>query len=144
MSYLYAATSQKATAVTNSLVCNFTGPNEKNLILSKGNHLEVHILKDEKLLPLLDTSLFARIKSMDFYRPHGYLQDVIFILTERKSFLVLSYDASNKRIVTRATGCMKDRVGHEFDGGMKSFIEPDNRAIAMMLYGGQIKVRGSS
>ena len=43
MSYTYVVTSQKPTAVKFAKVCQFTGPNDKNLIIAKGNRIEVYI-----------------------------------------------------------------------------------------------------
>jgi hypothetical protein len=43
MSYTYVVTSQKPTAVKFAKVCQFTGPHDKNLIIAKGNRIEVYI-----------------------------------------------------------------------------------------------------
>lgn len=140
MSYNYVVNSQKPTAVHHTIVCNFTSTTDRNLIIAKGNHLEVQTLSNGGLLPILDVALFGKITALDFYRPANSTQDVLFLLTEKKHFSIIEYNSGTKKLVTRATGNVKDRVGRDIDGGQRGFIDPDNRMIAMLLYDGLIKV----
>jgi DNA damage-binding protein 1 len=140
MSYSYVVNSQKPTAVHHTVVCSFTSPSDTNLIIAKGNHLEVQTLKEDCLAPVLDVALFGKITALDFYRPANSTQDVIFILTEKKNFSVIGYDTINKKLITRAIGNVKDRVGRDIETGQRGFIDPDHRMIAMLLYDGLLKV----
>jgi len=140
MSYSYIVNSQKPTAVNYTAVCNFTSPLDTNLIIAKGNHLEIQTLKEDGLAPILDVALFGKITALDFYRPANCSQDVIFVLVEKKHFSVIGYDTEKKALVTRATGNLKDRVGRESGHGYRGFIDPDNRMIAMFLYDGLLKI----
>jgi DNA damage-binding protein 1 len=140
MSYSYIVNSQKPTAVQHTVVCSFTSPLETNLILARGNHLEIQTLKEDGLAPILDVALFGKITSLDFYRPVNSNQDVLFILTEKKHYSVIGYDSLNKKLVTRALGNVKDRVGRDIETGQRAFIDPDSRMIAMLLYDGLLKV----
>jgi DNA damage-binding protein 1 len=140
MSYSYVVNSQKPTAVHHAVVCSFTSPLDTNLIIAKGNHLEIQTLKEDGLAPVLDVALFGRITALDFYRPANSTQDVIFILTEKKNFSVIGYDTINKKLITRAIGNVKDRVGRDIETGQRGFIDPDHRMIAMLLYDGLLKV----
>lgn len=142
MSYSYIVNSQKPTAVNHTVVCNFTSPLDTNLIIAKGNHLEIQTLKEDGLAPILDVALFGKITALDFYRPANCSQDVIFVLVEKKQFSVIGYDTEKKALVTRANGNLKDRIGRESGSGYRGFIDPDNRMIAMFLYDGLLKVRG--
>jgi DNA damage-binding protein 1 len=94
------------------------------------------------LLPYV--ALFGRITALDFYRPANSTQDVIFILTEKKNFSVIGYDTINKKLITRAIGNVKDRVGRDIETGQRGFIDPDHRMIAMLLYDGLLKVTNLS
>ncbi len=141
MVYSYVVTSQKSTAVNLSIVCHFISENDSNLIIAKGHHLEVHTLREDGLIAELDVAMYGNIISMEAYRPHALLQDVLFILTDKKHFCVLGYDALNKKVITRAVGSVKDRVGRESQSGQRGFIDPDNRMIGMLLYENCIKVR---
>jgi DNA damage-binding protein 1 len=140
MSYLYAVTSQKATAVNFSVVCNFCSPNEKNLILAKNNHLEIYNLKENGLALITDVTLFGSIKALEFYRPTGVSQDVLFVLTERKKIAILAYDSVQKKIITKSMGNVKDRIGRDAEMGQRGFIDPEGKMIGMILYDGLLKV----
>lgn len=140
MSYLYAVTSQKSTAVNFSVVCSFTNANEKNLILAKGNHLEVYAIKEDGLALITDVSLFGSIKALESYRPALTNQDVLFVLTERKKIAVLAYDSAQRKIVTKSMGNVKDRIGRDSEMGQRGFIDPEGRLIGMILYDGLLKV----
>lgn len=140
MSYLYAATSLKSTAVNYSVVCNFTSPTDTNLIVAKGNQLEIHILKEDGLSLVLETPLFGRIRSLDYYRPANSAQDVLFVLIERKKFCLLSYDAEEQKIVVRSVANVRERIGRDSELGQRGFLDPDGRMIGLMLYDGLLKV----
>ena len=68
MSCNYVVTAYKATAVSNSLTGNFTGPGDLNLIESKGNSLVVNLVTPEGLKPLVDVSINGRITIMQLFR----------------------------------------------------------------------------
>lgn len=139
-SYSYVVTSQRSTTVNQSVVCSFTAPGSKNLILAKGNYLLVYHVHEDSLELALETPLFGRIKCLDYYRPHNHETDVLFLLTERKSFCVLGYDPAARKLVTRAVGNVRDRAGRDVEFGQRGIIDPNYRMIGMMLYEGQLKV----
>lgn len=138
--FSYVVTSQKSTAVQNSVICNFTGPNDRNLIIGRGNHLEVHTLRDNGLCAEQDLYLFGKISALEFYRPSSMNQDVLFVLTERKYFCILGYDEVSRKVVSRATGNIKDRVGRELESGIKAIVDPEYRVIGAVLYEGLLKI----
>jgi DNA damage-binding protein 1 len=144
MAYSYVVTSQKPTAVFHSLVCSFTSSVDRNLVIARGNHIEIHTFREDGLSAEFDVPLFGKIASLDSYRPHNLDQDLIFILTEKKHFCILGYDAATKKLVTRASGNVKDRVGRDIESGQRAFIDPDNRVIGMLLYEGLLKVSHSN
>jgi DNA damage-binding protein 1 len=87
-----------------------------------------------------EVPIFGRIVSLSHYRPHGSAQDVLYILTAKKFFCVLGYDAASGRITSRATGNLRDRVGRDSPHGPRGFLDPDGRMIAMILYDRTLKV----
>eukprot|EP01038_Epipyxis_sp_PR26KG_P006417 gene6417-8834_t len=148
-SYYYVVTSQKSTAVSHSIVCQLLNPiesgtmntaNERHLILAKGNHLEIFLLELSGPSLLLDSVVFGSIKCLDYFRPHGSTHDLLFILTERKIFSILEYDAINNRLITKSVGNLKEKFGKDVELGQTLFIDPDNKVIGMQLYEGQIKI----
>jgi len=138
--YYYCATSQKSTSIWHSIVCSFTGPNDRNFVLAKGNHLEVHLLCEDSIVPIVDAPLFGKISTIDCYRHQGENVDSLFLLLESKHFFVLKWDPVNKKLVAKATGNVRDRVGRDFESGHISLIDPQYRLIAMILSEGMIKI----
>jgi len=138
--HFYCVTSQKSTSIWHSIVCSFTGANDKNFVLAKGNHLEVHLLAEDCILPVVDVPLFGKITSIDCYRHQGESVDSIFLLLESKHFCVLKWDPVNLKLVTKATGNVRDRVGRDFESGQLTVVDPSNRMIAMILSEGMIKI----
>lgn len=118
--YNYVVTAQKSTLVSHSLVGKFTSPTDLNLIIAKGSRLEVHTSTPDGLEPVLETSLNGTIEAMKLVRPkvwncelqycsvlsvvQGNKQDSIAIITTRKQFCTLSYDAERGALVTEMAG----------------------------------------
>jgi DNA damage-binding protein 1 len=140
MAYTYIASTHKSTAVNHSILCNFTSPEDINLILIKNNYIEVKLVTPDGLQNVLTSSIYGRITALDFYRPANSQQDVLFLLTEQKQFCILGYDAISKVIISRAKGNVCDKVGKDISGDCKGMIDPEYRAIAMHLYDGHLKV----
>ena len=148
MAHFYAVTSQKATAVTCATKCSFIDPDEVNLVVAKGNRLEVYSLissegTSKSLLMNLEIQLFGRVVSIHAYTPQSSKVDsntqVIFVLTEHHYFCVLGYDPIAKKAVKRASGDLKSTIGQRATIP-KSAIDPATRMIAMHLYDGHIKI----
>lgn len=143
--YSYVVTSQKPTAVQHAVMCSFTSPGARNLIIGRGNHLEIKTFNSEtnELSVELEVSLNGVIASLNPFRMGDSTQDVLFVLTDHKHICILSYDAQSKRLVTKATGNCKDRIGRELECGVTAVVDPENRYICLMLYEGLLKVKYS-
>jgi hypothetical protein len=140
MPFLYVATSQKPTSVTLSVECNFTDPSFHNVVVARGNSLEILILKQGALHLLKAVSLFGRIVCIEPYRLPGSSQDLLFILTQKKHYCILEWDNATSSPKSKAAGNLKDRFGKDCDSGYKAFIDPDLRMIGISVYEGQLKV----
>jgi hypothetical protein len=113
MAYLYVSTTQKPTAVTTSILSNFTSISDKNLLIARGQYLEIHTLESNGIVPEKTLLINGRITSLKTIRLAGQLQDFIFVLTAKKHFTVLGWDNVNKKPIAKATGNLKDRNGKE-------------------------------
>lgn len=140
MSHLYVVNSHKSTAVHHSVKCAFIGPNEKNLILAKCNILEFYALREDGLQLLHTVPVFGRVVGLEPYRSTGADVDSLFVLTDRKKFFVLAFDAASEKIVTRTVGNAKERKGRDAEMGQRAFMDPDNRIVGLQLYDSSIKV----
>ena len=74
MSCNYAVVAYKPTAVTAVLTGNFTGENELNLILVKGNNLVVNVVTTEGLRAVVDVNISGRISLAKLMRPKVSLE----------------------------------------------------------------------
>lgn len=104
MSQQYVATAKKATAVSKSLVCHFTGADDLNLVIAKGARLEIRDITPEGLQHRLDVPLYGAIATMEAYRLPEEGSDRMFILTERYQFCVIQYDGARQV-------CERDKEG---------------------------------
>ena len=50
------------------------------------------------------------------------------------------WDENLKKIITRATGSVKDKVTRDLEGGQRAIIDPTSKMIAMLLAEGLLKV----
>lgn len=142
MLYNYVVTAQKPTSVTMSLTCNFTAPNETNLIMCKNTRVEIHTLTPEGLQPVLDVCIYGRIASVEKFRPSEQETDWLFLSTEKCDFCVLSFDRNTGEIVTQANGTAQDRIGRPAEHAQMGIIDPKGRIIGMHLYTGLFKIVG--
>lgn len=140
MTHNYVVTSHKPSEVTRSVVAGFTGPDDVNLIIAKGNRLIIELVGTEGLQGIHEFPLYGRIAALEAYHLRGESQDCLFVLTERCDFCVLQYDSKNKEIRTRAVGYVGDRIGRAPDNGKLCFMDPQNRVIGLYLYEGLLKV----
>ncbi|XP_031500678.1 DNA damage-binding protein 1 [Nymphaea colorata] len=136
----YVVTAHKPTNVTHSCVGNFTSPQELNLIIAKCTRVEIHLLTPQGLQPMLDVPIYGRIATLELFHPHGEVQDLLFIATERYKFCVLQWDPETSELITRAMGDVSDRIGRPTDNGQIGIIDPDCRLIGLHLYDGLFKV----
>ena len=138
--YNYVVTAHKPSAVHLSLTANFTGPKDKNLIVTKSNRLVIYLLTPDCLQPILDTSVYGRIACIEVIRSPGADRDSLCLLTERLKFCVLDYDSGSGELLTKALGDVTDAVGRMIDSGPIMHIDPDRRLIGLHLYDGFFKV----
>ncbi|RKO94037.1 mono-functional DNA-alkylating methyl methanesulfonate N-term-domain-containing protein [Blyttiomyces helicus] len=142
----YIVSARKPDSVTLTAKGNFTGPDDLNLIVAKGTHFEIHILVEDDgdsqytLRLMMDVPVYGRIASMILYRPPGRHTDLLFVSTERYKFFVLSFNPDTEKLVTQATGDLRDRTGRAAEIGQIAIPDPEARVIGMHMYQGLFKV----
>lgn len=149
MTNLYVVNSQKPTAVSHSISCNFSGKGEKDLILAKGNILEFYTFTNGKLELLLEAPVFGEILSLlsvpskpvkKFSEEKNQEKDFVFVLLSRK-FCLLEYDQDLNIVKTRSIGSLKDIEMKELESGYLALIDPSASVICTKVYSGVLKVR---
>ena len=140
MDYSYSVSTIQSTIVNFSLSCRLFSAEILNLILIKGNILEIYSLTKNGLILIYQSNFFGSILSLEKYSSGDFQFDLIFILTEKKNFCIFSYNNEINSLILRAKGNVKDQVGKPLEQGVKGMIDPDNKVIGMMLYDGLFKV----
>eukprot|EP01043_Picozoa_sp_COSAG02_P009327 COSAG02_NODE_314_length_24915_cov_18.575596_27_plen_1109_part_00 len=140
MAYNYVVTAQPPTAVFRSLVGNFTGAADLNLIVAHSTRIELFLLTPEGLVAVSDVGIYGRVATMELIRLPGEDQDSLFISTERHWFCLLGWDPEAKVLTTRANGDLADRIGRKREDGQVALVDPGLRLVGMQLYDGLFKV----
>ncbi|KAJ1492461.1 hypothetical protein T484DRAFT_1771122 [Baffinella frigidus] len=128
--YNYVVTAHKPSNVHLSVTGNFTSADETNLIVAKCNRLVIYDLTPEGLQPVLDTTIYGRIATIELLRIPGADKDLLYFTTERWKvkerwkFSVLEYDAATGEIVTKFMGDVQDRIGKPVDSGQDRIGKP--------------------
>jgi DNA damage-binding protein 1 len=114
--------------------------NEKNLLVAKSNILEVYVFQEDGLKLLHSLTIFGRIAGLESFQSTDCSTASVFVLTDRKKFCILSYDAESQKVVTRAVGNVKERKGRDAEMGQRAFMDPDFRVAGLQLYDSTIKI----
>ncbi|CAO3669575.1 unnamed protein product [Rhizopus stolonifer] len=105
MSYhKYVVTAQKPTATQFSVKGSFTCSEETNLILGKGNRIEVYTLTPNGLKPTIEFSIYGMIVALELFKPQNQHKASLILITARHKYCILSYDSLQQQIVTEGTG----------------------------------------
>lgn len=134
----YVVTAHKQSAVTHSVVGQFTSPDDLNLIVTKSSRVEVNLSTDVGLKPITEFNVYGKIAVIEVFRYKNEKKDCIFILTESCYACILEY--VDGKIITRAYGDMRDKNYSVSQSGMHACIDPEARCIALRLYDGVLKV----
>lgn len=89
----YIVSAQKATVVTHAVVCNFTGPNDLNLVLAKTNRLELMVVTPDGLKSYREVPVFGRIAAVKAFRVKNEVRTLVLydgLLLFRVSYTAFS------------------------------------------------------
>jgi hypothetical protein len=67
--HFYVVSAQKPTVVHTAVKCNFTAPDEMNLVVAKGHMLEVFMVTADGLSSLFEMSLFGTVATLVAFKP---------------------------------------------------------------------------
>lgn len=144
MSFNYIVTANKASAVSNSVSGNFTGPDDINLITAKLSRLEISRVTPDGLKFVRDFGVFGRIESIKLFRPPGYDKDLLFLLTNKYHVAILEciegQQAESIDIITVRSGNVADPASRPSECGNIVIIDPTCKMIALRMHDGLFKV----
>ncbi|KAI9499864.1 mono-functional DNA-alkylating methyl methanesulfonate N-term-domain-containing protein [Coemansia spiralis] len=136
MQYQYVVSAQKASSVAASVSGAFIAPHETNLILAKGNRLEIHGFAAQSLNLVAEYQLNGRIASLHFFHPSDRLTGLILVTSEKFQFAVISWDAAEHCVVTESTGEIFEVTGRPATEGKLVAVDSECRLIAIYAYQG--------
>jgi len=84
MSYNYLVTAQKPTSATHSVTGHFTSPRDLNLIVAKGNRLEIYTATPEGLEAIIDVGLYGKVACLQLFHPQVCICNVVPYLSQVK------------------------------------------------------------
>lgn len=144
MTHNYVVTANRATAVSQCLTGNFTGPNDFNLITAKLSRIEISKITPDGLKPMQEIGVYGRIEAMKLFRPRGYNKDLLFMLTHKYHVAILECiegpQPDTIDIITRRSGNIADPASTTADTGNIVIIDPDCKVIGLRLYDGLFKI----
>ncbi len=139
----YVVTAHKPTAVSYSCVGRFTHFERQNLVVARSNRIEIYLLTEEGLEPVLETAVYGRIAMLKLYEENSGNDDVpgrlIIVTEDRYSLAVLTYDAATNTLQTVSNGDVSDLTGRPVEYGMLGDIDRNTRVIGLHIYDGLLK-----
>ncbi|KAJ2382985.1 hypothetical protein H4S02_005500, partial [Coemansia sp. RSA 2611] len=138
MQYQYVVSAHKPSSVLASVSGAFTMPQATDLIVAKGNRLEVHTLAagTDKLQLVGSWALNGRIASVDFMHPADRLTGLVLVTSDKFQFAVLSWDATEQRLATESTGEFGEATGRPTTEAKLVAVDPLGRVAAVYAYQG--------
>lgn len=126
---------RKGTAVSHSQSGNFTGFDLPDLLVSRGNRIDIYKVKlSGELIEVASIPLNGRVAYMQLLKRPG-LTDTLFISTTKCSIAHLSWDMTTGSIVSHATGSLNEFCSKRCVNGEQSGdLSPDGRLICLGIY----------
>jgi DNA damage-binding protein 1 len=122
---------------------NFTSPEDLNLVLAKGNRIEIFLVTAEGLRAVKEVNINGRISVLRLFRPQNENKDFAFFLTHKYNAAILECikkSGEDLEILTKAHGNVADQISKPAETGSIAIIDPTSRFIGLRLYDGLFKV----
>ncbi|KAI0218343.1 DNA damage-binding protein 1a [Massospora cicadina] len=136
----YLVTAHPPSSVAFAVTANFTGAEDTDLIVAQSTKLIIQDLTPTGVIPRLRLDVFGHVAAMIAFQPEGAAASMLFVLTEKRQFFILAYDASRNAVVTRSCGDFSIDFGSPLDTGLVARLDPGHRAIFLFLNQGTVKI----
>lgn len=127
----YVVTARKPSRVSHTAVGNFLGPNHRNLLVAKVNHIEVYTITPEGLVCTTVLPINGTISVMQLMRPPNEHQDYLIVLTEKLKLSVMKWNIDDGRCHVIFTGDTKDHCATNSQTERIGIVDPLGRCIAI-------------
>ena len=112
--YNYISSIRKTSSIEQCIKCFFIDEKIPNLLLSKGNIIEIYDISKEGLTFKMKINIYGKIVLLLYFpssEENDKHKDNLFILTELLDYCVLSYDKIANKIITLFNGTIKEDMG---------------------------------
>ncbi|KAJ1899334.1 DNA damage-binding protein 1a, partial [Kickxella alabastrina] len=143
MQYQYVVSAHKSSAVSACASGRFTSPQNDNLIVARGNRLEITCLDKAAgaLAPMgSEHRLNGHIAHLFALQPADRPTALLLALSAKQQYAVLSWDAASGQVVTEGAGEISERTGRRREGRSLAAVDAQSRAFAVCAYQGIVHV----
>lgn len=109
----YCVSARKASVVTESVVGNFTGPDNVDLLVAKGNRIEVKLVSPEGLKNPSEIPIYGQILTIALIKYKRECQHSLVVITDKLNLSILGY--RDGKVITRAAGSIAEQSGRTVD-----------------------------
>ncbi|KAF9429620.1 DNA damage-binding protein 1a [Podila epigama] len=147
-------TARKSSSVSQAIKGNFTGPKDLNLILGKGNRVEVYLISRDGLKLVKEFGIYGEIAFFETFRPPGHSTDLLLLSTAANQMLTLALKLTSNgslsphdagvhsrhfSIVADTLTELSDRHARPAELGQRMAIDPASSVVCLHLYQGLLK-----
>uniref|UniRef100_A0A1I7T0L8 DNA damage-binding protein 1 n=1 Tax=Caenorhabditis tropicalis TaxID=1561998 RepID=A0A1I7T0L8_9PELO len=133
----YCVSAKKASVVVESVVGNFTGNDHVNLLVARGNRIEVKLVAPEGLKNLCEIPIYGQVLTMALVKGKRDTRHSLVVITEKWHMAILAH--RDGKTITRAAGSIADQTGRAADN-LFSLTIHRNGLIAIRAFEGSVKM----
>ncbi|KAJ2440892.1 hypothetical protein GGF42_007475, partial [Coemansia sp. RSA 2424] len=149
MQYQYIVSAHKASSVTASVSGRFRTPDETNLLVGKGNRLELFTWTTQEnssssLQLVGEYSFNGQITSLHILHPSDRLTCLCLVFSgtaaQTNKFAVLSWDAATQSMMTESSGHLIEHTGRPTTESKLVAVDCEARAVIVYAYQGIVHI----
>ncbi|KAJ2318877.1 hypothetical protein GGI00_006513, partial [Coemansia sp. RSA 2681] len=148
--YQYIVSAHKASSVTASVSGQFRTPDETNLLVGKGNRLELFAWTTQEssssnsLQLVGEYSFNGQITSLHILHPSDRLTCLCLVFSgtaaQTNKFAVLSWDAATQNMMTESSGHLIEHTGRPTTESKLVAVDCEARAVIVYAYQGIVHI----
>ncbi|KAJ1819517.1 hypothetical protein LPJ56_003626, partial [Coemansia sp. RSA 2599] len=136
MQYQYVVSAHKSSSVVSAVSGPFLSPDEQNLIVGRGNRLQVFRKTATGHLDLVgEHAVNGQLQHVRFFQPSDRSTGMLLIVSSKQQFAVVVWDMMLKTMVTESTGKFIERTGRSSTQTLVA-VDPESRVFAISSYQG--------
>lgn len=133
----YCVSAKKASVVAESVVGNFTDHENVNLLVARGNRIDVQLVSPEGLKNVCEIPIYGQVLTMALVKCKREKLHSLIVVTEKWNMAVLTY--RDGKVVTRAAGSIADPTSRATDNLFSITIHRSG-LVAIRGFEGSVKM----